>query len=127
MEGKMSKSKIKKMQTAWQAPRKQTRIYHQEVVDQIPIIGGDFQPGDEIYFNVMTQKNEDYEQFESEVWPVVAERVINMQHRWWVLSKILDRSEDATRDLLMLLGMLMKNAPELELPTDLNPKSCLKP
>lgn len=119
-KGKMSKSKIKKMQTAWQAPRKQTRIYQQEVVDQIPIIGGDFQPGDEIYFNVMTQKNEDYEQFESEVWkPIVAERVINMQHRWWVLSKILDRSEDAYKGFTHVTwNANVKNAPELELPSD---------
>ena len=38
------------------------------MVDQIPLIGGAFRPGDEMYFNVMTQKNEDYEQYESKVW-----------------------------------------------------------
>lgn len=119
-KGKMSKSKIKKMQTAWAVPRKQTRIYRQQVVDQIPLIGGAFQPGDEIYFNIMTQKNEDYEQYESEVWkPIVAQRVINMQHRWWVLSKVLDRSEDAYKGFTHVTwNSRVANAPELELPND---------
>lgn len=119
-KGKMSKSKIKRMQTEWRAPRKQTRIYRQAVVDQIPLIGGAFKPGDEIYFNIMNQKNDDYEQYESEVWkPIVAERVINMQHRWWVLSKILDRSEDAKEGFTHVTwNARVDNAPDLELPKD---------
>ena len=119
-KGKMPNSKIKKMQTSWETPRKQTRIYTQKVVDQIPLIGGAFQPGDEIYFNVMTQKNEDYEQYESKVWkPIVAERVINMQHRWWVLSKILDRSEDAYDGFTHVTwNSSIENAPAVELPQD---------
>ncbi len=119
-KGKMSKSKIKKMQTAWKAPRKQTRIYTQAVVDQIPLIGGVFKPGDEIYFNTMTQKNDDYEQYESEVWkPIVAERVINMQHRWWVLSKVIDRSEDAYKGFSHVTwNSRVDNAPALELSQD---------
>jgi hypothetical protein len=47
-------------------------------------------------FVTMTQKESDYEQYESEVWKPVFEReILRNNFRWWALTKIVDRNEPA--------------------------------
>ena len=65
-----------------------------KVLDRTPLVGGDLKIGDKMFWNLMVQKNEDYEKFESEVWkPIVMERVMNELTRQWVFTKYISKNE----------------------------------
>ena len=54
--------------------KKQVRQYELQVVDATPFVGGDLKKGDKMSYAAMTQKLDDYEQYESEVWKPMFER-----------------------------------------------------
>ena len=92
LKGKMSSSYINKILA--KNVKKDNYQSTFEVVDMTPLVGGDLKPGDKMYFNSMTQKNDDYEKFESEVWkPIVMQQLMAGNQRQWVLTKTLTKNE----------------------------------
>ena len=55
-----------------------------------------------MYFGTMSQKLDDYEKYESEVWKPVFEReILRNNHRWWAVTKIV---------LISLIDLAYQNA-----------------
>ena len=76
--------------------KKQDRQYLIQLTDATAFAGGDLKKGDKMSFVTMTQKEDDYEQYESEVWKPVFEReILRNNFRWWAFTKIVDRNESA--------------------------------
>ena len=94
LKGKISSSKINKI--LQKDVKKQVRNYRLELVDATPLVGGDLKVGDKMDFSTMSQLNDDYEEYESEVWkPMFVNEIMKGNFRWWAMTKIVDRNEDA--------------------------------
>ena len=92
----MSTSSIRKIVQSEQKIKKQVRSYTLQIVDATPLVGGDIKIGDKMSFATMSQKEDDYEEYESNVWkPYFLDEVMRNNHRWWALTKIVDRNENA--------------------------------
>ena len=92
----MSTSSIRKIVQSEQKIKKQVRSYTLQIVDATPLVGGDIKIGDKMRFATMSQKEDDYEEYESNVWkPYFLDEVMRNNHRWWALTKIVDRNENA--------------------------------
>lgn len=94
LKGKYTGKQIDKI--LGQAPKKEVRTYIHERVASTPLTGGDIKPGDVMVVHALQQISEDYEQFETEFWKnVFANNVMKGNHRFWGLSRIIDRNEAA--------------------------------
>ena len=92
----MSTSSIRKIVQSEQKIKRQVRSYTLQIVDATPLVGGDIKIGDKMSFATMSQKEDDYEEYESNVWkPYFLDEVMRNNHRWWALTKIVDRNENA--------------------------------
>jgi len=96
LKGKMSSRTVNNIVKNGNNLKKQDRQYSIQLIDATVFTGGDLKKGDKMSFATMTQKQDDYEQYESEVWKPVFEReVLRNNHRWWALTKIVERNEPA--------------------------------
>ena len=96
LKGKMSSRTVNSIVKNGDNLKKQDRQYSIQLIDATVFTGGDLKKGDKMSFATMTQKEDDYEQYESEVWKPVFEReVLRNNHRWWALTKIVERNEPA--------------------------------
>ena len=87
---------IHKASEIMEFPKKNVRQYELQVVDATPFVGGNLKKGDKMFFSAMTQKLDDYEQYESEVWKPTFEReILRNNYRWWGLTKIVNRNDSA--------------------------------
>jgi hypothetical protein len=92
----MSTSSIRKIVQSEQKIKRQVRSYTLQIVDATPLVGGDIKIGDKMSFATMSQKEDDYEEYESNVWkPYFLDEIMRNNHRWWALTKIVDRNENA--------------------------------
>ncbi len=79
--------------------KKKIRTYYIEMVDQTIFAGGDLKVGDKMGMTVMIQKDKEYEKFESNVAkPFFNQQVLKGNLRWWALTKIVDRNDEAYQD-----------------------------
>jgi hypothetical protein len=96
LKGKMSSRTVNSIVKNGDNLKKQDRQYSIQLIDATVFTGGDLKKGDKMSFVTMTQKEGDYEQYESEVWKPVFEReILRNNFRWWALTKIVDRNEPA--------------------------------
>ena len=96
LKGKMSSRTIDNVVKKGNQIKKQVRQYELQVVDATPFVGGDLKKGDKMSYAAMTQKLDDYEQYESEVWKPMFEReILRNNFRWWGLTKIVNRNDSA--------------------------------
>ena len=94
LKGKMSSRTINNILN--KDVKKQIRTYSLQILDATPLVGGDIKVGDKMNFSTMKQIDDDYEEYESKVWkPVFLNEVMRNNFRWWALTKIFDRNEDA--------------------------------
>ena len=81
----------------------QRRNYHLEMVDSTIWSGGDLEVGDMMSMNSTIAQSDDFETWESEVAkPLIEKAIINGDHRWWRLSKIYERTENANEGITQL-------------------------
>ena len=93
LKGKISSKTINNILN--KSIKKQTRRYTHKIVDATPLTGGDVKIGDKMSYATMTQKEDDYEEYESNVWkPFFLDEIMRNNHRWWALTKIVDIGEN---------------------------------
>ena len=96
----MSTGSIKKIVGLEPKIKKQVRTYHLQLLDATPFTGGDLKVGDKMTFAPMVQKSDDYEQVESYIAkPYFLQQVMNGKHRWWAFTKIINRNDNAYKEL----------------------------
>ena len=76
MKGKMSSKTVDRIVKNGGKLKKEVRQYTIQLIDATPLAGGNLKIGDKMYFGTMSQKLDDYEKYESEVWKPVFEREI---------------------------------------------------
>ena len=56
--------------------------------------------GDKGTINLMNKKSDDFESYESEVYkPLVEKEILKGNHRWWSLTRIYERTDNAYGDI----------------------------
>ena len=61
--------------------------------------GSSIKPGDKMYFHYMTQKNENFEDLELNVWkPIAEEQILEGIRKFWGLAKVDNKSENFPGD-----------------------------
>jgi len=96
----MSKRAIRKIVQSEQKIKKQVRTYHIQLIDATPFDNLNIKIGDKMTFAPMIQKSEDYEQVESFIAkPYFMEQVKNGKHKWWGFTRIINRNENAYKNL----------------------------
>ena len=117
LKGRMSSSKINRILD--KKVKKEQRNYTLQAVDVIPLMGGDIKIGDKMMFATMIQKDEDYEEYESKVWkPVFLNEALRGNFRWWALTRIIDRSDNAFKPPTHLVWNIGVKNPKDFLPVD---------
>ena len=102
LKGKMSSRTIDNIVKKGDMIKKEVRQYQIQWLDATPFVG-ELKIGDKMSFAAMTQKLDDYEEYESEVWKPVFEReILRNNHRWWALTKIAKRNESVSYTHLTL-------------------------
>ena len=95
LKGKMSSKTVDKIVKSGDALKKEVRQYELQFLDATPFVG-ELRIGDKMNFAAMTQKRDDYEEYESNVWKPVFEReILRNNFRWWGLTKIVNRNDSA--------------------------------
>ena len=113
-KGKMSARTIQKKMNSFNAPRKDTRTYTLENIYYTK--PGQVNRGETIYIFPAEALNDEYEQYEMEVFrPMWEERILEGSHKHWGFNKITKRSDNAYQNLTHII---------FNIPTDL--KSNLK-
>ena len=98
LKGKMSSRSVDNIVKNGDNLKKEVRQYQLQWLDVTPFVG-ELQIGDKMSFAAMTQKMDNYEKYESEVWKPVFEReILRNNHRWWALTKIAQRNESAYKE-----------------------------
>jgi hypothetical protein len=95
-KGSISSSRVERIMNNVGSESKERRNYHLKRVDRTIWAGGSLKPGDELILVPTQAQNDDFEKYESEFWkPYVEKAIINGKHRFWGLSKVYERSENA--------------------------------
>ena len=95
-KGKISSRRVQDIMNKVGEESNQRRNYHLEMVDSTIWSGGDLEVGDMMSMNSTIAQSDDFEAWESEVAkPLIEKAIINGDHRWWRLSKIYERTENA--------------------------------
>ena len=98
LRGKMSSKTVDKIVKSGDALKKEVRQYELQFLDATPFVG-ELRIGDKMNFAAMTQKRDDYEEYESNVWKPVFEReILRNNFRWWAITKIAKRNEPAYKN-----------------------------
>jgi len=99
-KGKMSSRRVTRYLNSVGSESNQRRNYHLVGVDQTIWSGGDLKPGEKMNILGTIAKSDDFESYESEVYkPLIEKEIIKGNHRWWALSKIYERTENAYGDI----------------------------
>ena len=78
----------------------QRRNYHLVGIDATIWAGGDLKPGDKMGLLGTIAKSDDFESYESEVYkPLVEKEILKGNHRYWGLTRIYERTENAYGDI----------------------------
>ena len=100
LKGKMSSRTINRILSKGPSIKKEVRVYSMKLMDATPLTGGDLKIGDKMTYAPMIQKSDDYEKVESFIAkPYFLNQVMNGKHRWWGFTKIVDRNENAYKNI----------------------------
>ena len=95
-KGKMSSRAVARMMNTVGSESKERRNYTLQGVDQTIWAGGDLQPGDTMSLTPTQALSDDFENYETMFWmPYIEKAILNGQHRYWGLSKVIDKTENA--------------------------------
>jgi uncharacterized protein (DUF2147 family) len=95
-KGKMSSRRITRMASSAGSESKERRNYVLQGVDQTIWAGGNLEPGDTMGLTPTEALNDDFESYETEFWkPYIEKAIMNGQHRYWALSKVIDLNDNA--------------------------------
>tara|TARA_B100001057_G_scaffold201120_1_gene201874 strand:+ start:1328 stop:2110 length:783 start_codon:yes stop_codon:yes gene_type:complete len=120
-KGKMSKKNIdKKIFQGGNKLIKIRRRYQMKRVDTSIFAGGELKPGDQARVDLSTALNEDFEALESNVWkPIVTSEILKNNARYWSLSKVINRNENAYTDFdYMHFNLLVNDRKPYEISDD---------
>ena len=99
-KGKMSSRRVTRYLNSVGSESNERRNYHLVGVDASIWAGGDLKPGDKMNILGTIAKSDDFEQYESEVYkPMIEKEILKGNHRYWALSKIYERTENAYGDI----------------------------
>ena len=99
-KGKMSSRRVTRYLNSVGSESNERRNYHLVGVDASIWAGGDLKPGDKMNILGTIAKSDDFEQYESEVYkPLIEKEILKGNHRYWALSRIYERSENAYEDI----------------------------
>jgi hypothetical protein len=99
-KGKMSSRRITRYLNSVGSESNERRNYHLVGVDASIWAGGDLRPGDKMNILGTIAKTDDFEQYESEVYkPMIEKEILKGNHRYWALSRIYERTENAYGDI----------------------------
>ena len=113
--GKMSTKKLTKKFNSAINPRKDTRTYILENIYYTK--PGETKIGDVFYIFPAEQLNDEYEQFEMEIFrPMWEERILEGSHLSWSFNRVIDRSENAYQNV----SHIIFNKPS-EMPSKIQP------
>lgn len=94
--GKMSSRAVARMMSTVGSESKERRNYTLQGVDQTIWAGGDLQPGDTMSLTPTQALSDDFENYETMFWmPYIEKAILNGEHRYWGLSKVIDKTENA--------------------------------
>lgn len=115
-KGKISSRRVQNIMNKVGEESNQRRNYHLVGVDATVWAGGDLKPGDKMNILGTIAKSDDFESYESEVYkPMVEKEILKGNHRWWSLTKIYERTENAYDDITHMffnIGVEGKNMME---------------
>ena len=95
-KGKISARRVERIMNDLGSESKERRNYHIKTVDRTIWVGGNLEPGDTFSLTPTQAQNDDFENYESLFWkPYVEKAIINGKHRFWRLSKVYERNENA--------------------------------
>ena len=96
----MSSRRITRYLNSVGSESNERRNYHLVGVDASIWAGGDLKPGDKMNILGTIAKSDDFEQYESEVYkPLIEKEILKGNHRYWALSRIYERTENAYGDI----------------------------
>ena len=99
-KGKMSSRRVSRYLNSVGSESNERRNYHLVGVDASILAGGDLKPGDKMNILGTIAKSDDFEQYESKVYkPLIEKEILKGNHRYWNLSRIYERSENAYEDI----------------------------
>jgi len=99
-KGKMSSRRVTRYLNSVGSESNERRNYHLVGVDASIWAGGDLKPGDKMNILGTIAKSDDFEQYESEVYkPLIEKEILKGNHRYWALSRIYERTENAYEDI----------------------------
>ena len=96
----MSSRRVTRYLNSGGSESNERRNYHLVGVDASIWAGGDLRPGDKMSILGTIAKTDDFEQYESEVYkPMIEKEILKGNHRYWGLSRIYERTENAYGDI----------------------------
>tara|TARA_Y100001970_G_scaffold236653_1_gene296567 strand:- start:45 stop:827 length:783 start_codon:yes stop_codon:yes gene_type:complete len=99
-KGSISSRRVERIMNSVGSESNQRRNYHLVEVDRTIWAGGNLKPGDRISIRGTIAKSDDFESYESEVYkPLVEKEILKGNHRYWELSRIYERTENAYGDI----------------------------
>lgn len=99
-KGSISSRRVERIMNSIGAESNQRRNYHLIGVDATVWAGGDIKPGDKMSILGTIAKSDDFESYESEVYkPLVEKEILKGNHRWWSLTRIYERTDNAYGDI----------------------------
>ena len=114
--GSLSSRRVERIMNSIGGESNQRRNYHLIGVDATIWAGGDLKPGDKMGILGTIAKSDDFESYESEVYkPMVEKEILKGNHRWWSLTKIYERTDNAYGDITHMffnIGVEGKNMME---------------
>ena len=99
-KGSISSRRVERIMNSIGSESNQRRNYHLVGVDATIWAGGDLKPGDKMGLLGTIAKSDDFESYESEVYkPLVEKEILKGNHRYWGLTRIYERTENAYGDI----------------------------
>ena len=99
---------------------KERRNYHLMSVDNT-VFAGSIEPGDIMTITPTKALNDDFENYETKFWKPYIEKAILMgQHRYWGLSKVYERADNAYEGMTHFFFNVMVEGGSMtsDIPTD---------
>ena len=120
-KGKISDRRIERIMSNVGSESKERRNYHLKRVDRTIWAGGSLKPGDELVLVPTQAQNDDFENYESLFWkPYVEKSIIKGKHRYWGLSKVYERADNAYEGMTHFFFNVMVEGGSMtsDIPTD---------
>ena len=120
-KGKISARRVERIMNNLGSESKERRNYHLSTVDMTIWYGGNLEPGDTFVITPTQAQNDDFENYESLFWkPYVEKSIIKGKHRYWGLSKVYERADNAYEGMTHFFFNVMVEGGSMtsDIPTD---------